>query len=572
MCITNNPTRVVGAKTSGMLDCIQIKPMLCDTMMRDTKEQREDVNLLEAENGEDDDDDEEDKEVLEKMSDEGKKQIVITLCPRAKGTFYNSILKGLKLWKRPLHDHCNRCANYSVVNDRITELTVALNHESSHPEREKFKGIIQRAGGRFQAETEKKQLEHTILDLLLHVAWKNHARKYAKTRQETENHQAHLQLDYGGFTDSGGRKVSAWSATIIRKGYPQEHVDFFFDAANQAQTAGQRGAKKNGKTGIFFLAELLSKERDPKGEGKSLMERICPGVTHLILSGDTGNGYRAYEMLQELSNVFPKYGYSVELIPLGPGHAWNRTDARIAHLNTFFNNHKSKTRLYGARGYAKCLHEASDSTKTNIRKLMHRSYVFFREVVPIQDDEGKGDLGEQLYHPDFERKGGHTGVRGLLYFNFSFFKDDKLQYMPGYARVRVFGDPEEPDNPTYVYSWCKSLSRLMCQTCSDVKGYPVQLDVSGCTKKRCKIKGDKEDEAVGARAHQPALPVERELLANEVSQPKPPEPPRRAGQKRKHVQNSNKLPLAKDIHQFVRDQRAKGKGFEDYEIAIGNSS
>ena len=56
------------------------------------------------------------------------------------------------------------------MNDRITELTVALNHESSHPEREKFKGIIQRAGGRFQAETEKKQLEHTILDLLLHVA------------------------------------------------------------------------------------------------------------------------------------------------------------------------------------------------------------------------------------------------------------------------------------------------------------------------------------------------------------------------------------------------------------------
>ena len=50
------------------------------------------------------------------MIDEGKreereaenleKQIVITLCPRKKGTFYNRILKGLKLWKRPLHDHC----------------------------------------------------------------------------------------------------------------------------------------------------------------------------------------------------------------------------------------------------------------------------------------------------------------------------------------------------------------------------------------------------------------------------------------------------------------------------------
>ena len=57
---------IVLKPASGMLNCIQIKPMLCDTMMRDTKERREDVNLLEAENEEDDDDDEEDKEVEKK--------------------------------------------------------------------------------------------------------------------------------------------------------------------------------------------------------------------------------------------------------------------------------------------------------------------------------------------------------------------------------------------------------------------------------------------------------------------------------------------------------------------------
>ena len=108
-------------------------------------------------------------------------------------------------------------------------------------------------------------------------------------------------------------------------------LTFFFDAANQLCT--RPGAKKNGETGIFFIGELLNPLRSPKKDGVALLKQLYPDGTHVILSGDTGNGYRAYEMLEALSHVFEKFAFTVELIPLGPNHAWNSSDSRIAHLN-----------------------------------------------------------------------------------------------------------------------------------------------------------------------------------------------------------------------------------------------
>ncbi len=149
-----------------------------------------------------------------------------------------------------------------------------------------------------------------------------------------EEDTATLQLDYGGFTDSAGKKVSVWSATVIAKGRKQEHYDFFFDQPDKKNT-GVAKAKKDGQTGINFLRELLDPGLSPLKDGVSMLAHRFPSIKHLILSGDTGNGFRAYAMLEELSTVFVKYGYTVELSPLAPGHAWNRTDGRIAHMNTF---------------------------------------------------------------------------------------------------------------------------------------------------------------------------------------------------------------------------------------------
>ena len=261
-------------------------------------------------------------------------------------------------------------------------------------------------------------------------------------------------------------------------------------------------------------------------------------------------------MLQELSTVFRKYGYSVELIPLAPGHAWNRTDARIAHLNTFFNNVKRKRDLFGAQEYAACLHEASDPTKSSKRKLLQRSQVFFREVVHKEND-GE-NLGAALEHSNFSK--GHRGVRGFLYFDFSFEANGHHQYPPGYARVRVYGDPDRHDNPTYVYSWRKDLSKAMCQTCSDQNGCPILLTVSGCTKQACKVGRDREGATAAARAHHIPLPLSRRPLRTELEQPIVPRK-----RSKQLLKKKPKLPNSKVLHAFCEEKKRNNvKEFDEY--------
>ena len=83
-------------------------------------------------------------------------------------------------------------------------------------------------------------------------------------------------------------------------------------------------------------------------------------------------------MLQELSLAFAKYGYNVELIPLPPGHAWNLTDARIAHMNIFIKAIKRKGRVFGAemiavnRSPVSCLLRSETSKEKKIPgKIQH---------------------------------------------------------------------------------------------------------------------------------------------------------------------------------------------------------
>ena len=78
--------------------------------------------------------------------------------------------------------------------------------------------------------------------------------------------------------------------------------------------------------------------------------------------------------------MFEKFGLKVELIPLSPGHAWNRTDARIAHMNTFLRSIKRASRIFGAEQVAQAFHLASDPSVARVRKFMARSHVMFRII------------------------------------------------------------------------------------------------------------------------------------------------------------------------------------------------
>ena len=134
-------------------------------------------------------------------------------------------------------------------------------------------------------------------------------------------------------------------------------------------------------------------------------------VSEIVLSGDTGNGYRAYEMLDELSSSFGRYGYKMQLIPLAPAHAHNRTDQRIALINVYFTAIRRVDRIFGARQFADFLHAASNPKVAKKRKFAERSHIFFRVVVVPEDiPESNNNLGEMLIGEDVTRERVVSGV------------------------------------------------------------------------------------------------------------------------------------------------------------------
>jgi hypothetical protein len=227
---------------------------------------------------------------------------------------------------------------------------------------------------------------------------------------------------------------------------------------------------------------LLDPTRSPEKDGICIIKKVYSALAmHLRLTGDTGNGFRGYLMLDFLSKVQKLFGFLVELIPLCPRHAYNETDARIARLNTFFNKLLAKTVVCGAEECAAALRAAADPRFTTKRKFIKRTHAFFRVVPQVPDS-----TEHEAYLESNHLARGKTGVMGLLYFNFSFETPDGTIYPEGYCRARKHADQSKADNPTFVYTWRKSLANEMCQKCSDRVGAPVARSISGCTKRACK--------------------------------------------------------------------------------------
>ena len=466
----------------------------------------------------------------------------LLLHPRSYRFFYGKLLRSMRLWKRPPHNHCERCAEYEQKANRVNELTVALVSTSGSVEFEQHAKVVARAGGSVKAWEELRSLQRKMPDLKKHVEWNQTARAYLKKWEQSMPITTVMwQLDYGGLQDSANKKVSVWSATIISSpatGRKQEHYDFFFDQAPSKLADPVGTAKKDGLTGKYLLGDMLDKENSPNSDGVSLFATDYPDITDIVLSGDTGNGYRAYAMLEFLSKVFNEYAYKVKLIPLAPGHAWNLTDARIAHMNTFLNAILKKSRVLGALGIAAAFRAASDPRLHKQRKFMARSHIFF---VKVKVDRPKAAEEKKLLGAQVDSEwldGGKMGVRGFLYFDFSVIGPDKQPtYMPGYARTREHADPGRPDNRTYVWTWRKDLTTTICQRCSDEWGGPVLLTANGCTKKRCAIAAalaQKEAKEEDER-RLPGIPLQRGRQLPEGQQL-----PEDVGQAKQSKKNKNK--------------------------------
>jgi hypothetical protein len=97
--------------------------------------------------------------------------------PRSMKTLYGVQLAGVRMWKRPPDNHCERCARYTVTKARIIELTTALTTKEGSPEWEAAAGIVTRAGGKAKGWEELR-----APDLEKHCLWKDSQRGYCMER------------------------------------------------------------------------------------------------------------------------------------------------------------------------------------------------------------------------------------------------------------------------------------------------------------------------------------------------------------------------------------------------------
>ena len=163
----------------------------------------------------------------------------------------------------------------------------------------------------------------------------------------------------------------------------------------------------------------------PACAGKSLLQHLCPGVTHLIFTGDTGNGFRGMPMAWYYSTFYENYGLVVRQVPLPPGHASWLKDSHFSRLWTFSRMLKRLVFLRGSDEFAAALRHATNPQMVAPRRLIKRTTVL-RKIFLKQDF---------IKVPSIYV--GETGIMSVGYMEFS-TADGK--HPVGSARYRTFAD------------------------------------------------------------------------------------------------------------------------------------
>ena len=103
----------------------------------------------------------------------------------------------MRLWSRPPHDHCERCAKYHKYRHRLFELEPAVLSYPNDPGYAKHHALLAAAGGREKAWEEKRNIDQKIEELQKHVDWRANQRGYCTHREKNmKEYEALLQLDY----------------------------------------------------------------------------------------------------------------------------------------------------------------------------------------------------------------------------------------------------------------------------------------------------------------------------------------------------------------------------------------
>lgn len=228
--------------------------------------------------------------------------------------------------------------------------------------------------------------------------------------------------------------------TLTNGALVRQNFDVFYD---KDRTDGE--TNKNSNTGMMALRLFVDPDRNPNDTGRSVLGDLAPQVTHLIFSGDTGNGFRGIPMSWYHSTLYREYGLSCEQIPLCPRHAYNPTDAHFSHLNCFFRKLMRVTILTGPEQFAKALALATDPTSINKRRLIKRTTVCYHRFLVAEYIMVPAWL--QKTHPATD-----LSLNKLGYFLLSTTREDGqgdefnegIMRVCKYARTPSRGDPADP--------------------------------------------------------------------------------------------------------------------------------
>lgn len=194
--------------------------------------------------------------------------------------------------------------------------------------------------------------------------------------------------------------------------------------------------------------------RNEAHTGISILQEFVPQVTKLVISGDSGNGFRSMSMCWYHHTLFGQYGLQVEQMPLPPRHAHNVTDGLIARLNAFFGRLMRMTRLVGPRAFFDALQAISRQVSPNkimthcMSIIRHFAAVDFIRVPQLRDTITRNVKNQKV----------KIGVMKLGYFV-------HLHEHPGVMLVRHRDDPQVP---TLVFDLMIRPAGLeLCEACSN---------------------------------------------------------------------------------------------------------
>ena len=281
--------------------------------------------------------------------------------------------------------------------------------------------------------------ERRLLQLERHRKWVEHNNKYVTSIEDDISwnirpNTSLVTMDYAKLYATSGRASKSCILTFCRPPSTSvlghislDYVDNWF-----------RGAS-NGIAGCRILEYLFARTDIFKTE-------------HIIFSGDTGNGFRGYEMFKFYSHCWSRYGKRVEHMSRCPRHAENHCDRHIAHIAT-------KARAVMDRCGVFTLPEFA-----NISRDIVATHAFFHDTGI--DDVSTNGLDPSVHHP-IANVAKPPGIKSITHAQFRWRVAGERYSEDGVCRVQemIDGGPEKRNRWRV---WClDSTQPKLCGPCSD---------------------------------------------------------------------------------------------------------